>query len=536
MNTALDGAAGALVSGADYLRAASGWRRWLIAFLAGVAGALAMAPVYALPLLPVSLAVLVLMIDGSAARPRPRRSAFAAGWFWGFGYFLAGVYWMAFSFFVQADQFAWMAPFAMTGMPAFLALFPAAAAVLCAAIPRTGWTRIFLFAGVFALVEYARGHVLTGLPWNLTGQALAGTALGAQTAAWYGAYGLSFVAIFLAAAPAAGLGQGGKPHALSGVAVMLAGTAALFTVGAVRMALPEPQGDARTIVRIVQPNIPQREKIQWEYWAKNFERQMEHSLGPVPPDARLFILWPENGAPLLGEADTALARLAADLPGNSVLLAGTVRRERDAQGLERWYNSIAVVEETPAGRGVTAYYDKHHLVPIGEYLPFYDILEAVGLAQLTPYGDAGFSAGQGPQALSAGGPAFGAMVCYEAIFPHASYPKGARPEWLVAVTNDAWFGDTSGPRQHLDMARLRSIESGLPMARSANTGISALIDGKGHILGRIKLYRAGKIEAPLPPALPRTLYDRAGDAIFWLMALAAVLFAFRHKVLARRNP
>jgi apolipoprotein N-acyltransferase len=494
-----------------------------------------MAPVYALPLFAVSLTVFVLLIDGSAGCNKPRRSAFIAGWFWGFGYFLAGVYWMAFSFFVQADQFAWMAPFAMTGMPAFLALFPAAAAALCVAFPRIGWARIFLFAGVFALIEYARGHILTGLPWNLAGQALAGTAMGAQTAAWYGAYGLSLAAIFLAAAPAAGLGQATKPHALSGLVAMLAGTAVLYAAGAVRLALPEPQGDARTIVRIVQPNIPQREKIRWDYWAKNFERQMEHSLGPVPPDARLFILWPENGAPLLSEAPTALERLTEDLPDKSVLLAGTVRRERGADGMERWYNSIAVVEATPEGRAVTAHYDKHHLVPIGEYLPFYDFLEAVGIAQLTPYGDAGFSSGSGPRTMSAGGSTFAPMVCYEAIFPHASYPKGERPDWLVVVTNDAWFGDTSGPRQHLDMARLRSIESGLPMARSANTGVSALIDGKGRILKRIKLYQAGKIEAPLPPALPRPLYDRVGDAAFWLMAAGSVIFAFRDKVLTRRN-
>jgi apolipoprotein N-acyltransferase len=137
--------------------------------------------------------------------------------------------------------------------------------------------------------------------------------------------------------------------------------------------------------------------------------------------------------------------------------------------------------------------------------------------------------------MSAGGSTFAPMVCYEAIFPHASYPKGERPDWLVVVTNDAWFGDTSGPRQHLDMARLRSIESGLPMARSANTGVSALIDGKGRILKRIKLYQAGKIEAPLPPALPRPLYDRVGDAAFWLMAAGSVIFAFRDKVLTRRN-
>ncbi|WP_165793608.1 apolipoprotein N-acyltransferase [Hyphococcus luteus] len=525
---------GLLAGSAEKLRALKGWRRRLAAFLAGLAGALAMAPVYALPLLAVSLSVFVILIDGAKAHARPRASAFAAGWFWGFGYFLAGVYWMAFSFFVQADQFAWMAPFAMTGMPAFLALFTGVAALVSVPFEKTGWARIALFAAIFAMVEYLRGHILTGLPWNLAGQALAGSAAGSQTAAWYGAYGLSLVAIFLAMAPAAGLGPRDKPHALSGLVVMLAGTAVLYAVGAARLALPDPEGDARNIVRIVQPNIPQREKIDWDYWAKNFERQMEHSRGAVPPDAQLYVIWPENGAPLLEEAATALQAIGDDFPENSVLIAGAVRRARGAEGAERWYNSIAVVEETPRGRAVTAHYDKHHLVPVGEYLPFFEFFKSIGLAALTPYQDRGFYAGAGPKTIEAGGTRFSPMICYEAIFPHASYPAGERPGWLVVVTNDAWYGDTSGPRQHLDMARLRSIETGLPMARSANTGISALIDGKGRMLARLALYQAGKIEAPLPPALPPPLYDRFGDWVFFVMLLGFLAPALAAKPSARK--
>jgi apolipoprotein N-acyltransferase len=453
-----------------------------------------------------------------------------AGWFFGFGYFLAGVYWMAFSFFVQADQFAWMAPLAVMGVPAFLALFSGAAAALAVSFWRPGWARIFLFGAVWVVLEYARGHILTGLPWNLAGQALAGSAIGAQTAAWYGAYGLSLVAIFLSAAPAASLDQKG-PRALAGLGIMIIGAAVVFAAGGIRLALPEPQGDGRNLVRIVQPNIPQREKIEQGMWVRNFERQLEHSTSPVPPDAQLFIIWPENGAPLLNEARTALALLTDELPDNSILIAGAVRRERGALDEMRYFNSIAIVEETPEGRDVTRHYDKHHLVPFGEYLPFYDLLNAIGLAQLTPYGDAGFAAGDGPAAIEAGGTVFAPMICYEAIFPGASYPNGERPEWLVTVTNDAWFGDTSGPRQHLDMARLRSIESGLPMARSANTGVSALIDGKGRILARVKLYTAGKIDAPLPPALPPTLYARVGDWLFWAMIAAfyAVFFSMSRK-------
>ncbi|MHA7870954.1 MAG: apolipoprotein N-acyltransferase [Hyphococcus sp.] len=509
------------------IRAARGWRRMAIAFGAGVLCALALAPFYALPLMAVGFTVFVLLLDGAASGARPRRAAFAAGWWFGFGYFLLGVYWMAFSFFVQAEQFAWMAPFAVLGMPSFLAFFTGAAALTAASFWRAGWRRVVLFAVIWTVFEYLRGHILTGLPWNLAGQALAGTAVGAQTAAWWGAYGLSLITVLLAAAPAAFIDRPAAARGLLiGALACLVGAAALFAFGAARLAMPEPPADGRTIVRIVQPNIPQREKIDPNMWGRNFRRQLDLSTGAAPAGARLFVIWPENGAPLLNEAARALDVLSEDLPKDSVLIAGAVRREISEDGAERYYNSIALVPETPAGRRAVAFYDKHHLVPFGEYLPFYDLLNALGLAQLAPYGDAGFAAGAGPQVLSAGGPAFSPLICYEAIFPGRVYPKGERPAWLVTVTNDAWFGDTSGPRQHLDQARLRSVETGLPMARAANTGVSALIDGKGRILKRRKLYASGRIEAPLPPALPPTLYDRLGDWAYVILSILLATVAF----------
>jgi apolipoprotein N-acyltransferase len=213
------------------------------------------------------------------------------------------------------------------------------------------------------------------------------------------------------------------------------------------------------------------------------------------------------------------------LPAHAVLLTGSVRRARDASDATRYYNSVAIVAETPAGPAVIAHYDKHHLVPFGEYLPLQGLLRRAGLAQLAPYDD-GFTPGGGPWVWSAAGPPFAPLICYEAIFPGELYPRGQRPEWLVAVTNDAWFGDTSGPRQHLDQARLRSIETGLPMARSANTGISALIDAKGRLLSRIRLYTEGRIDAPLPKPLAPTLYSRIGDVGFLILFLVVLFLGF----------
>jgi len=506
------------------LQMVSGWRRAGIAFFAGAVAALSLAPIYALPLLVVGFCILIVLIDGSKRAKHPKRAAFSVGWFFGFGYFLVGLYWMALSFLVQAEQFAWMAPFAMMGLPAFLGIFTGAATLVASLFWRPGWQRIVIFAAIWVVFEYLRGHILTGLPWNLTGQALAGTAVGAQTAAWYGAYGLSLVTVLLSAAPAVGLALPFKIRNLyAGLFTGIVGTALLFAIGALRLALPEPVPDGQNILRIVQPNIPQREKIDPEMWGRNFNRQLDLSRGEVPADARVFIIWPENGVPLLNEAKTALSILSEELPENAVLIAGAVRRSRGDDGTDQYFNSIALTPHTPAGRQVVAFYDKHHLVPFGEYLPFYDLLNTIGLAQLTPYGNAGFVAGSGPVVMNAGGPSFSPLICYEVIFPGRMYPKGERPEWLLTVTNDAWFGDSSGPRQHLDQARLRSIETGLPMARSANTGISAVIDAKGRILARVKLYQSGRIEAALPPALARPLYDRFGDWFFALMVAACLV-------------
>lgn len=532
---------GVLRRGADALeqmaaavKNARGWKRRGVAFAGGAAGALAFAPFYVLPLLAVAFSMIILQLDGVAAEEKPLRTAFATGWWFGFGQFLVGLYWLALSFFVQADEFAWMAPFALFGMPAFLALFSATAAALAMRFWRDDWRRIVVFALAWSILEYARGHVLTGLPWNLSGQALAGTAVGSQTAAYYGAYGLSFIAILLFAAPATGLGRGlSIPERTRGLVVSIVGFAALFAIGAVRLAAPGPGVYEDIFLRVVQPSISQREKIDPKLWSRNIARHLALSEGPIPEGARAYVIWPENSAPYVSEVKSALEAVSHSLPESAVLIAGTVRRETDATGRERYYNSIAVIPETPTGRRAVAFYDKHHLVPFGEYLPFKGVLRAVGLAQLAPYDD-GFSPGPGPQTMSAGGPPFAPLVCYEAIFPGALYPRGNRPDWLLTVTNDAWFGDSSGPRQHLDQARLRSIETGLPMARAANTGVSAVIDAKGRYVRTLPLYKAGRIDAFLPKPLSPTLYARLGDVIYMMMiALAIAMIAITDRTLNR---
>ena len=465
------------------------------------------------------------MIDGARASRRALRRGFFAGWFFGFGYFLVSLYWVGFAFLVQAEQFAWMAPFAVCGLPAFLAIFTALACALCARFGGGGTKRAFAFATLYMIAEYARGHILTGLPWNLPGQALAGTAAGAQTAAWWGVYGLSFLVVLLAVAPAAMKNEDDAGIA-KGALFTLAASAMIFAIGGVRLALAPRADHDGVYIRIVQPNIPQREKIDADLWRRNYDLQIELSAAPAAAGGAGFILWPENAVPVIDEAPEGLKAVSQRLPKNATLIAGAVRRETDEDGETRYFNSVSVIAETPTGRAAIAHYDKHHLVPFGEYLPLFGLLKALGLSELTPYGDDGFTGGDGPKTIRVGGAAFSPLICYESIFPGRVYPPGDRPEWIATVTNDSWFGDTAGPRQHFDQARLRSIETGLPMARAANSGVSGLIDGAGRVIDRIGLNSTGVIDAALPEALPTPLYARVGDLLFFLMLIAGAFAGF----------
>lgn len=549
-----------LQNAADRLGGLGPWQRRGAAFGAGAFVALSFAPLYLIFLAPIGFTLFVWLIDWAAQQQRPMRASASIGWWFGFGYFLIGLYWMAFSFLVQAEQFAWMAPFAMLGMPAFLALFCAGAGALAVRFWSTGRTRVLVFIVAWCIFEYARGHILTGLPWNLAGQALAVTALSAQTAAWWGVYGLSILMVGLSVAPATFYvpayvpafrdGDGDKGEAgqtnlrqdhqtgkavssrsiLKGAVIMAVGAAVIIVIGTARLSLVSPGEHEDVFVRIVQPNIPQREKIDPSLWGRNLQRHLKLSDGLKQSDARIYVIWPENSTPLIDEVGDALRAVSQTLPSNAILLAGAVRRDfqEDADPARAWryYNSLAVISQTPKGRRAIAHYDKHHLVPFGEYLPFSKILRAIGLAQLAPF-EEGFAKGAGPRTLSVGGPAFAPLICYEAIFPGALYPPAERPAWLLTVTNDAWFGDTSGPRQHLDQARLRAIESGLPMARSANTGISALIDSRGVYRHRVPLYQEGVIDAALPKAAQMTVYNRVGDWLFFILLIGCFLINLR---------
>ena len=532
-----------------YFNTLAGWQHALAAAGLGAASVLAMAPVFLWPVLLLSLPCLIWMVDGQIAsvsgKPLPGRNFFfrrlfrhpvarAAGtaWCFGFGYHLFGLFWIGEAFLVEAEKFAVLMPFAVTLLPAGLALFWGAAAAVAALAWRPGFERVVAFAIALAAAEWLRGHVLTGFPWNVIGYALTYPLLLMQAASVFGIYGLTLLALIIFAAPgvllAAREDQPDLRHGLRSwlpaliVAVPLS---AMALFGAYRLGNAETNS-AGLKVRIVQPSIPQREKWLPDNQEQIFRQHLDISLQNVRGEndgARgiSLIIWPEAAMPFLPlQSPGALAAIGRTLPAEAYLATGALRLGERADG-RQIFNSLMVFDS----RGtLVANYDKLHLVPFGEYLPLQNVLEAIGLEQLSRL-RGGFASGVRPRPLLSipGLPIFGPLVCYEAIFPAAIVQGADRPAVLLNVTNDGWFGNTTGPRQHFHQTRVRAVEEGVPILRAANNGISAVIDPRGRILAEIGMNQIGSIDATIPIALPPPPYARHGDWIFaWLMLAALI--------------
>ncbi len=484
-----------------------------LAALAGGAAVFGMAPFNLWPVLLGALGVLAWLIDGALASPRPVRRAAWTGWAFGLTYFGGGLYWVGEAFYVDPAT-VWMMPFAVTLLPAGMALFYAAAGALAGAFRRTGAAGALILTASFATLEFVRGFVFTGFPWNLFGSTLIDTPL-AQGAALVGVYGLTF-AVLLAgfSLPALVVGRGGRRLFPFVAALGLLGGALAF--GLLRGAPPAPS--QATTLRLVQPDNPQTDKGQRDYVRLLWQRLMALTMGPGADEIDVF-LWPEGVIGFLDESPEALGAIGDALGPDQVLIAGSARRELTDDGGTRYYNALLAI----GGDGqVAAIYDKAHLVPFGEYLPFPEAFRALDIASLTARIGGAFSAGPGPRTLAlAGLPPFGAMICYEALFPAAVVAPGARPLWLVNITDDSWFGSQTGPHQHLTAARFRAIEEGLPLVRVATTGISAVIDAHGALLAQTALQTQSVVDATLPGAYPGTPFAAAGHWPFFAFVMLA---------------
>jgi apolipoprotein N-acyltransferase len=510
-----------LIRSGAWMRGLSGWRRLGVAFAAGALSALAFAPLEIFPLLLLGYAVLALLLDGADTRPHRLRAAASAGWWFGFGQYLVGWHWIAYPFLVDPGNHLWQLPFAVTALPAGMAIYPALACALALFFWQDGPGRFFVLAVFLAAGEWLRGHLFSGFPWNLPAYGWGASSPLLQAASLMGAYGLSFLTILF------GVSLAELTQRRWRVAVALS---ALFVLlwgyGGYRLAATPPATVPGVMVRLVQPNIPQKEMFVRSLMLRNWRRLV--TLSAQVPDKRLgrptHIIWPEAATGFaIARSSGALDQIALFTMRGQTLLTGSVRLDVTAAGARAWYNSLYVFG---ANGALPQVYDKFHLVPFGEYVPYAETLAKIGITQVTT--GEGATAGDHPHVLNiTGAPAATPLICYEVIFPHdVTDPASQRPGWFVNVTDDAWFGPWAGPRQHLLTARMRAIEEGLPIARAANTGISAMIDPMGRVVKSLALDRAGVVDAPLPTALQPTLYSRFGDLVFLLLLVTGVSFAF----------
>jgi apolipoprotein N-acyltransferase len=502
------------------LRTLAPWQLLLAAGLAGGLSALAQAPFYLWPLIFVTLPVFVWLTDASGGARRPWLLAALVGWAFGFGYFLIGLHWIAFAFLVDIKAHLWLLPFAMVLLPGGLALFFAVPIALARLVWPNDWRRVAVFAASLSLFEWLRGHILTGFPWNLFGYAWSGSDWMIQSASLYGIYALSLLTILAAAAPAALLRADGTraPWRLPVVAAV-AGPVLFLAFGLVRLpaaAMPSVEGVA---LRIVQPDVPQAERWKDEFFLRNWRTLIDLTRAPGL-ESRTHVIWPEAAPPLLMLAEPEALKVVGDvLPDHTLLLSGVVRRE-SAAPRDRFFNSMAVID----GRGhVLSTYDKAHLVPFGEYMPLQQVFDSLGITKITG-GSGGYSTGSGMKTLALpSGPPVGPLICYEIIFPDEVIDPAARPQWLVNLTDDSWFGPWVGPYQHLGIARVRAAEEGLPVVRAANTGVSAIIDPYGRVVASLDLNNQGVVDGTLPRALPMTFYARFGDLLFLVFLLLTAI-------------
>ena len=507
----------------SWLEAKNSIRVPVAAFLFGALLSQAFAPTNFFPALFIALPFFLFLIATASSG----KDAFRRGWWAGFGFFSLGLYWIGHSFTQQDHVPVILAPFATFALSGVMALYVAISFWMTWRLRVTGFSRVLVFAACWTLMEIARGTWFTGFPWHLLGSAWADWNYTAQGAYWVSVYGLTFLTVL-----AAGLGgsllletSGRKAvaGALGGAAIMLAVTG----LGYSRVAGEITEYHLSASLKMVQANVKQREKWLSHLIDDHFENHVRLSRGEsAKAEGTKLLIWPETAVQrqTFDRKDSLHRwRLSRLLEYNSYAITGAPRYEVEDQKVS-YFNSVFVVNSKG---NLFARYDKNHLVPFGEYLPFGRFLEALGLSQLT--GGSPYSEGTARDIIQLPGvPGFVSLICYESIFPGEIVSASKRPEWLLNLSNDAWFGETGGPYQHLALTRLRAIEEGLPLVRSTSTGITAVIDGYGRTVTSLGLGKQGVVESPLPkalaaPAVPTgvrilaVLFLSAGIILFTLM-------------------
>jgi apolipoprotein N-acyltransferase len=497
-----------------------------VTYLCGALAALSFPPFNAVPFLWLFFPALVFQLQGAP----DKKLAFAVGWTFALVLLTVRLYWIAGALFVDIKEFWWLVPFAVFGLPSMFAVYHGLAALLAW---RWGLRRVdglLILAVAWALADYARGHLMTGFPWDLTGYVWGDVLPMMQITSVVGIYGLSLITLVLALLPAAL-----APPIRSGLAVRLF-VAGLFMLaglagwGAWRLAqAPAPAMVDGVRLRLVQPNISQAVKWREDYREPNFAKLLELSFAPAEEPVTA-IIWPETATAFyLTENAPRRQTIAANMKEGQLLLTGVVQRRLKPDDTLEFFNSLIAIDNKAR---VIAGYAKFHLVPFGEYVPFRTYLPFRAVAAV---GD--FTPGEGLMTLRAPGlPPFSPLICYEAIFPGEVARKDDPPQWLVNITNDAWYEGTTGPYQHFAIVRARAVEEGLPLVRVAIKGVDAVVDGYGRIVEQQGWDKAGFVDSPLPKPLPhRTVYATWGDTAFWLACGLLILLAFLGRVMVKKH-
>jgi len=496
-----------------FLRRLTGGRRLALSFALGSLLALSMPPFDVFPLWWVCLPAQILLLQGT----QTKRQAFFTGWSFAFGYFVFGLYWIAASMFVDIAKFWWAVPLSVAGLPTFFAIYYGLAAVLARRIGLSGLGGAVTFGLLWFLADYARGHMFTGFPWNLVGYTWSRVLPILQITSITGIYGLTLLTSVAASIPA----SLGTKHARPALIASLV----LFVLLAIGGAIHLQTTDVGTVpnirLRLVQPNVDQAHKWLNSEREAHFQELIDLTAAPSEPPVT-HIFWPETASTYyLSEDPERRKQIAASIPAEAAVITGVIRRALDEQGNTHFFNSMVAVNGL--GR-LVAGYDKSHLVPFGEYMPMRKFIPLPTIAASM----ADFSAGPGPRSIRVEGlPTFSPLICYEAIFSGDVIDPTDRPAFMVNMTNDGWYGQTTGPYQHFAIVRVRAIEEGLPLIRVANTGISGVIDPLGRIQKRLGLGKKGTIDTDLPTALPLTIFGQWREtsvwAIFMILSLGVIL-------------
>lgn len=510
----------------ESLAAASPWRRAFYAFLLGGLAAPAMPPAGFFPVLFIAYPGLILLWRAAASW----RQAFAAGWCFAFGFHLVGLYWISFALFTDIAQFWWALPLSAAGLPVALGVYGGLAGLAFRWLRPRGLLAPVGFALAWTLAELLRGWTFTGFPWNLPAYAWEHAAAMRQSLSLFGAYGLSLITVLLAAAPVLFfVAETSRRRAFAGLAAAAVLAAGLGGWGAARLAGASDETVPGVRLRLVQPNIPQTLKWAPGQRRENFLNQLELTSAPSDQPPTL-VLWAETAAPFfLTREPQARSMLAAALPeGTQGALIGAPAPGPAPLpgGPAQFFNGMAALDRDGA---VVGHYEKHHLVPFGEYMPLRRFLPVGAIAG----GGGEYVSGPGPRTLRVpGAPPVSPLICYEAIFPGAAVDDADRPEWLFNLTNDAWYGQSAGPHQHLSISSARAVEEGLPLVRVANTGISAVVDAYGRTTASLPLGTRGALDSGLPARTPApTFYARWRDAPLAIAVIAMAVLC----IVARRQ-